>query len=158
MAIIAGKCEFSETNKRARVFALCELQNNPVLVPMAMVGDHAIRGMQCSSQERKLVLRVGSLPRTLVRAYIGLRVNRGLDLSSGGPYGLTLRLPSGATSNMPMPTPPPGLGNRYALLAVLTQSDSVWNVGRLVAGAEYYVDRQALGKVRPVPSWWTRYA
>ena len=158
MAVVAGTCEFSEANGRARVFALCELQDKPVLTPVSMAGETSIRGMRCIDRERRLVFHMSRLPSTMIRAYIGLRINRNLDLSRGGPYSLNLKLDSGEVKSMSLQAPPPDLGNRYALMAVMTRTGDDWNVGRLVAGTEFYVDRPALSAVRPVPPWWTRHA
>lgn len=154
MVVMAGLCEFTEANNRARIFALCQLQDDPVLVPVSAAGETTIRGVRSTQESHKLQVRIDNLPGGLVRAYIGLSVPGNHDLTEGS-FVLNAKIGSAAAQQLVLPRPQIA-GNRYALMAVMVRSGGRWGLARLPQGPEYYADRTALSVVHPTPSWWSR--
>ena len=159
--LLAGACMFSELHERARVFALCEMRGDPVLKPVSVVGDPAIRGIRIAASERRLMIQAGRLPATMVRAFIGLSVTRRHSLvesdnTGRGPFILKLALESKTIHTVGM-RPAPSQADRYALLATLTRQGMNWVTAALVP-REYYPDRRTLGVAHRVPTWWSDHA
>ena len=151
MTTMAGVCRFTEINDRARVFALCDLQDRTQLVPISVAGEQSVRGIKCTRESHLLELRMSYLPTALRRIFIGLSVPIGHHLGEAD-FGLRVTFDSNGYHDIPLPRAQ-GEGDRYALIAILRRQGVAWD-GRRLRAPETYVDRPALAEVHNVPSWW----
>jgi hypothetical protein len=155
MTTLAGICRFTEANDRARVFALCDLDDRALLVPISASGEQSVRGIKCTRESHLLELRMSYLPAALTRIFVGISVPTRHRLGEAD-FVLRLSFDSNGHTDIALPRAL-GADNRYAILALLLHKGAVWD-GRRLREPEVYADRPSLAAAHPVPTWWSNRA
>lgn len=157
MTLLAGTCTFAEASERARVFLLCQMSNQPKLIPVSVIGEQdALRGVRLFHERRRLEIKMERLPGKAQRLFLGLCLPEHGDFKDGVNRIFRVTMSSGAIHNIPLRVlPSMPAGNRYAIMAIATKKDLNWDIGRMVP-PEIYRNREAMSETYELPSWWWR--